>query len=405
MSPIPSLHTMALSTMASNGTDAPSAGFLHSGIRIQSQNLRVNEWLVQLTLCFAPLAAHVFIGVPTLVNRTGRPIPWHQMIPLYNPITILWRYAMIADRRIQLWERWTAEIMAATNAAFLYAKGCWSSSLADIDQQLAWKLRVPSSTRTAILSISMLGSLIVIFQGLQALYEVTITAKHGFMLSQGVGGVFTPLAIVSLFRLIPATWITLDFTFSDEKYYEDDPDIPSINATGQEGRSEDPSQPIQMQVLSHRMEVDGNNRNKTSKCTPIQSLFKSRVYWASMLFRFGILAVNSAIFVNQCFHITGHHTFGGTQSVSGLLIHFLYHIMTTVMLGLFAYFYMRGRVHDTMIPCINSKWYLIYTIVWYMLAVAVVVVNALEMRRTSCGVYTTYAPSSGLDEDLCRFYS
>ncbi|KAH8587510.1 hypothetical protein B0O99DRAFT_526663 [Bisporella sp. PMI_857] len=390
--------------MVSNGTDAPAVGFLSSGLRIQSQNIQINEWLAQLTLCFAPLAAHIFIGVPTLVNRTGHPIPSHKMIPLFNPITILWRYAIIANRRIQFKNKWTPKVMAATNAAFFYEKSL-SSSEAKIDQVLVLIQRWPSSTRTAILSISMLGSLIVVFQGVQALYEVTITARHGFMLSQGVGAVFTPLAIVSLFRLIPATWITQDFAFSDEKYCEEDPDIPPINATGQEPRGEDPPQPIQMQALPHRMEVDGDGRNETSKCTPIQSFFKSKVCWASMLFRFGILAVNAAVFVNQCFHITGHHTFGGTQSVSGLLIHFLYHIMTMVMLVLFTIYFMRGKVQDTMIPCINSKWYLIYTVIWYALAVVVVVVNALEMRRTSCGVYTTYSPSSGLDGELCRFYS
>lgn len=74
--------------------------------------------------------------------------------------------------------------MAVTNAAFLIANR-WTSSVPNIDQHLTFILRVPPSTRTAILSISMLGSLIVVIQGVQALYEVTITAKHGFMLSQG----------------------------------------------------------------------------------------------------------------------------------------------------------------------------------------------------------------------------
>ncbi|PVH68227.1 hypothetical protein DL98DRAFT_599713 [Cadophora sp. DSE1049] len=326
--------------MASNNTNAHPAGFLPAGIIIQSQHLRINEWLNQMTLCLARLAAHVLIGVPTLVNRTGQPISWYEMIPLFNPITILWRYAIIALRRIRFIGKWSAEAMAATNAAFFYAKG-WSSSEAKIDQPPAWRPRSPPSTRTAIFSISMLGSLIVVVQGSR--YR----------------GVFTPLAIVSLFRLIPATWITQDFAFRDARDYEEDPDIPPfpIHATAQEQRGDAPPQPIQMQVLSRRVKVDGNGRDgNSSKSMPVPSLScKSRVYWASMLFRFAILAICGTIFVNQCFHISGHHTFGGTQSVSGLSIHFMYHIMTTVMLVLFALYFLRGKVQDTHDPMRQLK--------------------------------------------------
>lgn len=293
--------------------------------------------------------------------------------------------------------------MAAANASFLYVKG-WSSSEANLDQQLGI-LRQPPSNRIAIFSISMLGSLIVVVQGLQALYEVAVTAKHGFMLTQGVGATFTPLAIVSLFRLMSAPWITQDFAFVDKKDYDDDRDILPTNETDQaERQGDDHPQGIQMQSLSHGTEVDGDNRDETPEDIPIQPVFKNQRYWASILLRFGILASVAAIFIGQCFHIIGH-PFGCRQSVSGLIMHFLYHIMSTVMLVLFTVYLTCGKGQDTMIPCINSMWYLIYTVIWYAFAVAVITVNALEMRRTSCGVYSTFPPSSRLDEELCRFYS
>jgi hypothetical protein len=88
------------------------------GIPYQSAGIPINEWLAQLTLCFAPFAAHILNGVPTTVTTKHSSPSWTSRINFYNPTRILWRYVMIADRRIRC-KNWTAEDMAASNAAFL----------------------------------------------------------------------------------------------------------------------------------------------------------------------------------------------------------------------------------------------------------------------------------------------
>ena len=159
------------------------------------------------------------------------------------------------------------------------------------------------------------------------------------------------------------------------------------------------------EVNSH--DRNNDDRNKILQGTSSKPLFENHRYWPSILFRLVILLFLVAIFVSQILHIAGHHAFAGRQTFSGLGMHFLYQLMMTVMLVLFTFYLTRGedKARDTMIPCINSMWYLIYTVVWYALAVVVIIFNALEMRRTSCGVYATYPPSAGADKALCDFYS
>jgi len=186
-----------------------------SGIRVQSQNNPLSEWLAQMTLCFAPLVTHFFIGLPIMVNQTTRRIPWRCVAPLLHPTTILWRYMTILDRRLRC-RRWTPERFSATNAAFFTHKG-WTSSEQKMEESLRDLVRWPPSTRASLLSVSVLGTLVVAIQGVQVLNEMIIVPTLGLDSSQGVATVFFPLAIISLFRLFPALCITQDFAFREDR--------------------------------------------------------------------------------------------------------------------------------------------------------------------------------------------
>jgi hypothetical protein len=182
-------------------------------VHYQSKGIPFQEWLAQVTLCFAPYAAHVLIGVPQFIQlQEGHQPRWLDRINFFNPTTIIWRYVTIFDRRLRA-RIWTAEYMAGSNAAIFAARG-WDGSealLRLLDH--SWLTRTPSSTRIKILSVSTIGTIVVSVQGMQALYELIFQIKTGVPLIQGLGGVFLPLAVFGLFRLFPAMWLSNEFAY------------------------------------------------------------------------------------------------------------------------------------------------------------------------------------------------
>ena len=85
----------------------------------QSQGIPFPTWFDQITLCLAPLVAHVAGGVvsPTLLPSSTPPPRWSARLPHFNPISIVWRYYIIGDRRLRA-RSWDQADMAASNAVF-----------------------------------------------------------------------------------------------------------------------------------------------------------------------------------------------------------------------------------------------------------------------------------------------
>jgi hypothetical protein len=82
----------------------------------QSQGIPLNTWVELITTCLAPLLVHVAGGVSSITpfssssssssyysNDPGALSPllpsWTVRLPHFNPISIVWRYYAIADRR------------------------------------------------------------------------------------------------------------------------------------------------------------------------------------------------------------------------------------------------------------------------------------------------------------------
>ncbi|KAK3384169.1 hypothetical protein B0T24DRAFT_715921 [Lasiosphaeria ovina] len=427
---------------------SPPSGPVPYQFLVQSQNVSVSEWFAQLTLCFAPLAGHVLVGIPTLVNRTGRPIPLSRRIPLFNPITIAWRYVMIADRRLRC-NGWTPAHMAATNAVFLEGDvGRWTSSEAAMERYLAPSslIKAPPKSHVDLISVSMLGTLVVVFQGAQALYESVIAAALKSMLIRGPASVFMPIAISSLVRLFAAPWITQDFAFRDWEDWDcvATPDTTSTSSSTADaarltGREEGVEEGGPVGNNTAQTEADGkegtqrespetlelpraveDSDNDTPKnphvllpgsaaatpdiiTTTTPLWIRHRPGWLSITLRVVVLFFFLAMVGVQVSHFFNHHALA-RSSLSGIALGLLYHVLTALFLALSVVYMLQGKTNDTMIPCVNSTWYLVYTIVWYTWAVVTVVLSALEVRRTSCGIYTVFRASAGLDEELCSYY-
>jgi hypothetical protein len=88
-----------------------------------------------LTLCLAPLVAHIFVGAPEPVVLTSTPPRWHERILHFNPTSIYWRYYVITIRLARA-ESWSKDETVATNAIFwVGGKLKWDGSEAIMTEQ------------------------------------------------------------------------------------------------------------------------------------------------------------------------------------------------------------------------------------------------------------------------------
>ena len=366
----------------------------------QSAGIPFNEWLAQLTLCFAPFAAHILNGVPTTVMTEHSSPSWASRISFYNPTTILWRYIIITDRRIRC-KNWTAEDMAASNAAFLVgadssgsaipsgATGRWDGSEDIMVRSREWLIRTPPRSRVSLLSVSVISTLVVVAQGIQALYEIVAQIKTGVPYIQGLSGVFLPLAIFSLTRLLPAMWLSNEFAYG---------------AIGS-GRLE-PSDSVEMDFHKQQQRVpyleDPQDEHLPSdSIRSNENKMRPQRYWPAVVFRLIIIFILLVFVLVGIGHLLTNKEFTGDFNAAAITQHLLYSLWVLVTLVIFVVYGVRGKANTTIIPCVASRWYLAYTLIWYAWAVAVIVLNSVQMRRTICGVYTTYTVEDGLDDKLC----
>jgi hypothetical protein len=360
-------------------------------VNYQSHNIPFSEWLAQLTLCFTPFAAHLLTGVPPFVRTPGAKPPslWNQ-IAFFHPITIVWRYAMIADRRIRA-RNWSPAHLAATNAAF-WNGARWDGSEAIMFESRDWITRAPHRNSVDWISVSVVGTVIVTIQGVQAIYQLTeILWKHVTPI-QGLAGMFVPLAIGSLFRIPCALWLTNDFGYGDgDGLSRLDRSWPLSRP--ETGRTGDSTVPLgiggTLHLDDHLVVRDGSMRSPMSRKAVLFRLFY-------LLF---ILALILAFGVG---HILAQP--GVPDVASAFILHILYMSLCLVLFCLSVYYFVRQQGDTTLIPCINSTWYTLFTILWYVWAVACIIVTCLEIRRTSCGVYTSFPISAGLDHQLCVLF-
>lgn len=243
-----------------------------------------------------------------------------------------------------------------------------------------------------MLSISTIGTLIVTIQGVQAFYELAQQMQTGVVLIQAIAGLFIPLAIGSLFRLPAALWLSDDFGYGtavdDSKNL-----VLGFTRTRSKGYR---------QLTDDEMRPGGTGQIDYSE---YDHLHPQR-YIPAILFRAAVLIFIAAlIFGFGLGHILSHtRKMAESFGASKLSIHVTYLLMLAVLFILCLWYFARGYATTTLIPCINSVWYTVFTIFWYCLIVVAFVINCLEMRRTSCGIYTTDLVSDKKDDALCAYF-
>jgi hypothetical protein len=319
---------------------------------------------------------HVIAGTAEVVclSHTRKQLNWHRRFCQYNPTTILWRYFVIADRRIRA-KAWSAADMAASNALFWTTRG-WDGSEEMIQRSRLYCLKFPDKPRTTIFSKSFVKTAVVTIQGVQAIIVLVrgVVTNNIFMLNIAIDKIFFPLAILGLLRLFAAPWLTEDYFYAEHEGRSTRPALKQRTAS-----SQTIPDLLEARTTSSMELLDPADYAPQTGFYPVNS-------WRGRLFRIIYLMIILLLWV-IC--LTYFIPFGGKgvlhESTTLLLVNSFYMLFLSGTLITYAYYVIRGRSATTIIPCIVSTWYQIYTCILILMGLVMIVVATLETRRTMCG--------------------
>lgn len=395
--PICTLLVLLLSSCTAHAT--PVVLFTY-----QSQYIPYDTWFQYLTLCLAPLIAHVVAGVvpPVVIPSHSKPPSWSAYLPHFNPISIAWRWYAIADRRARACS-WDAADMAACNAVIWDSKRArWDGSEDIMLRSRAWIIKVPDNKHVSYLSPSSFATLVLTLQGAHACFIIfqSLNTKTTYHFGQGLPNAFIPIAIMGLFRLPAALWLSDDYAYMDEPHSGNGSERNGTEApvaTMEEADdshfelgardSKQATRTADLSLLSigpsHLSELTATDKPRLhSTRTPVARIY--RIWW--------FLSVNGLL-VGAAVSTT--HTLWGYQrsfpyiALSHLLSSTLYFILSSSTVLIMSTYILWGHTNTTIIPCIHAMWYKMLTLVLAALGLVMMVVAALETRQLHNGKVTT----------------
>ncbi|KAK4452759.1 hypothetical protein QBC34DRAFT_483263 [Podospora aff. communis PSN243] len=356
----------------------------------QSQQITVPEWVSLWTLCLAPLVAHIVARTPPPSYLTHKRPRWHDYLALYNPISVVWRYAAIFDRRLHTLN-WGPSDMAAANAIFWTDKG-WDGSEEMVAQSIKYCASLPRSSRASVISGEFVKTVIVTLQGIQAIYIFTGSLNGTTKMPRfAVDTALSPIAFLGLVRLPVAFWLTSEYAFASPMSSSSAGDNAPLLA-----RTSDKTAPAS--------EEDGENK-------PLKGIFAEENQHAARrrpIFRaFFITPVIILWVITLMFLIPGplqgkKYQDGRIFSLNVFLETVFSAVYCFMFIAVYTYCAWRYDFRSTIIPCISSPWYKLLAVLSVVGFIPVLVVSALGTRRTICGVYTTLGTDR--DAELCAPY-
>ncbi|KAK8059799.1 hypothetical protein PG996_009729 [Apiospora saccharicola] len=353
----------------------------------QSQDISFTKWVTLLTLGLAPLIAHILAGTPRASYLSKRRPKWHEQFVHYNPKSILWRYAAIADRRIRA-RNWGRADIAAANAIFWTSEG-WDGSEAMVDRSLPYCTHIPDHARIAVFSGEMVKTLVVTLQGTQAVFALTSslasgTYNDGFDRSMAVDFIFSPLAFIGLLWVFCALWLTDDFNYTAKH--------PAHHSTSllQISPGYEPTRRNSMDSLidspSDGLPLSGHRYRSTS-------LWYSRAFRALYLLLLLVMLTAALMFLIG-FSPTDMRfpTIGFTATSFTMLLFYIFFLAaTSVICGV----YFAAGSSSTVLPCNTAPWYKLYTAAIMTIGLVTLIISCLETHQTPCGKFTTVPGLNG----------
>ncbi|KAI0114668.1 hypothetical protein F4776DRAFT_638330 [Hypoxylon sp. NC0597] len=349
----------------------------------QSQEIAFEDWISLFTLCLAPLIAHVAAGTPqpSYISR-DRP-RWHDRLCHFNPTSILFRYAAIADRRIRAL-RWDASTMAASNALFWTDNG-WDGSEEMIFRSLPYCTHLPEHSRVEFISWEMGKTIITTIQGVEPLHCLIniLIGSTDVNIHMAVGDIFPVLALLGLLRLCAALWLTGDFVYT-------------TSHSSQRSRMS-LSRALTITVeenVGRKASFDSLLQSGFAMTVPAETQFRPLSYWPSRLFRTMYFLAIVALAALCARFLVPWSKQESMYTTTSILVGILDITFLSMSIFLYGYYSVRGTT-STIIPCISSIWYKIYTLLIMTFIGALIIIAAIETRKTPCGKFTSLPGETG----------
>jgi hypothetical protein len=349
-----------------------------------SRNFNFSDWITLLTLCLAPLIAHIIAGVRSPICLDSKKLHWHERIGHYNPTSIIWRYFAITDRRARA-KKWDYDEMAASNALF-WINGEWDGSESMIGKTRNCCIRDAEKKhlrRIQLISGSTATTIVVTLQGIQAIYELVggVTHRIDLGVTIAINNIFFPLAVIGLLRIPAALWLTDDYAYT----------------TIEVGSTRGVETMIEVNV---KTEVDTMTRALDAKDNIYQdSPFYPPHNWRGITIRALFLLLTIGLLAISLLSLSPWKVIPYSATTFSVSVFYIIFIsMTTILLAMYN---LLGKSTTTIIPCISSRWYKIYTCVVYFMMLTLITIAALETRRTPCGSYTTFDTQRDAYPILC----
>jgi hypothetical protein len=353
----------------------------------QSQAIKPETWFNYITVCFAPLIAHVAAGVSPVTPFSSSPssssLPsWTARLPHFNPISIVWRYYAIADRRCRA-KDWDSGDMAACNAVFWdCATGRFDGSEEIMVKSRAWLTKVPEHNHVPLVSGSSLASVVLTLQAAQAMFLIVaaLVPNVPYHIGEGLQYVFFPLSCLGLPRLVAAFWLSGDYGY--------------LNAENLElvrGVTQSSVGTAEKVVTGHVVEYPVGEERPVE--VSVSNRLHERHSWRGIVYRI-FWIVSSCALLGTSAAATSKLWWGYAEnmpysSMSHLMGNGMYFVTTSAAMLIYCTYILMGRTHTTLIPCIHSTWYKIFTIILMAMALVAVLSNFLETRQLLDGTPTS----------------
>ncbi|TGO85675.1 hypothetical protein BPOR_0374g00090 [Botrytis porri] len=371
-----------------------NSDFPYNGIlpfTYQASGILFADWINLFTLCLAPLIVHIVAGVPSPVYLSSPRPRWHERLGHYNPTSILWRYFSIIDRRARS-RAWNAADMAASNTHFWTSNG-WDGSENMMRRSRRFCTRIPSSPHAVWVSKTSAETVATVLQGLQAAWQLVGGLDGGgYSNTISLGTVFAPPAICGLIRLPAAIWISDDYSYVDVDIDIDgednsEPEIETCDGYSLTNTLKPRKSPTSRTLLSLGL----------LEPFPVQSLDLHSLHsWRGTTIRISFLLPLLALLTLALLYLTPYNTSSYPTNIFFTLTQFLVVTFFTIFLvcsiPIYTFFFLTNHSTTTIIPCITSLWYKIYTALLFACMLVLVCVAGLETRATPCGLYTTTPP-------------
>ena len=364
----------------------------------QSQGIPLTTWVDLITTCLAPLIAHVAGGVSSVTlfssssssyssndpDTLSSSLPsWTARLPHFNPISIVWRYYAIADRRSRA-KDWDSADMAACNAVFWdCATGRFDGSEEIMVKSRAWLTKVPESNHVQLLSASSLISVSQTLQAVEAvfLFVAALVPNGQYHVGSGLPYLFLPLSCLGLPRLVAALWLSGDYGY--------------LNVDNLELIRESSSRTVEKVGAGHvvKRPVGGERVRERQVEASVSDRLHPRHSKRGIIYRI-FWIVSSCALLGTSAAATSKLWWGYPEnmpycSMSRLTVNVMYFVITSVAIFIYCTYILTGRTHTTIIPCIHSTWYKIFTIILMAIALVALISNFLETRQLRNGIYDT----------------